>query len=116
MIHLKGRKIMSKLGELHREENKAQLELEKAEREAQRIRKSIPDLLDEKSMERDDDLKEIARLAEAEVEKKVIALSDRLAGETEEKLNQLAVKKDILEKAATASLREYILSSGSSGR
>ncbi|NOQ21241.1 MAG: hypothetical protein GQ565_01150 [Candidatus Aegiribacteria sp.] len=107
---------MSKLGELHREERKAQQELEKAEKEAQKIRMSIPDLLHQQSVERDEQLKKITRLAEAEVEKKIIALSDKLAGETEKKLNQLAGKEEILEKAATAGLRECILSSGSEGR
>ena len=107
---------MSRLGELQSEEKKAQLELEKAEKEAQKIRMSIPDLLDSQNAEREEQLKKIALLAEAEVDKKIITLSDSLSGETEEKLNQLAEKKEILEKAATASLREYILSSGSSRR
>ncbi len=107
---------MSKLGELHREEEKAQLEMEKAEKEAQRIRMSIPDLLDEQIIERDEQLKKIARLAEAEVNEKIAALSDNLAVETEEKLRQLAGKEAILEKAATKSLREYILRSGNSSR
>ncbi len=104
---------MLKLGELHREEEKAQLELEKAEKEAQKIQMSIPDLLDEQSKERDDQLKKIARLADAEVEKNIAKLSESLAIETKEKLSQLAGKIEILEKAATKSLREYILKSRS---
>ncbi len=107
---------MSKLGELHREEKKAQLEVEKAEKEAQKIRMSIPDLLAEKSIEKEKQLKKIIQVAEAEVENKITALSDSLSGETEDKLNRLTKKEEVLEKAATASLREYILSSGSSGR
>ena len=106
---------MSKLGELHREEKEAQLELEKAEKEAQKIRISILDLLAEQSAEKEKQLKKITIAAEAEVEKEILALSDSLSGETEEKLSRLAEKEEILEKAATASLREYILNSGSSG-
>jgi len=107
---------MSKLGELHREEKKAQQELEKAEKEAQSIRMSISDLLDEQSLKIDDHLKEIARLDRAEVEKRIAELSDSLAVETEKKLSLLAGRTAILEKAATVSLREYILKSGGSIR
>lgn len=107
---------MSKLGELHREETEAQHELEKAEKEAQKIRMSIQDLLDSQNLERDEQLKKITQLAEEEVEKKIIELSNSLRSETEKKLNRIAGKKEILESAATASLREYILSSGSSSR
>lgn len=104
---------MSKLGELHREEEKAQVELEKAEKEALRIQMSIPDQLEAQSIERADQLKKIAQIAEAEVAEKITALSESLAIETTEKLGQLAEKTDILEKAATESLREYILKFGS---
>ncbi len=107
---------MSKLGELHSEEKKAQLELEKAEKEAQKIRMSLPDLLAEQSVEYEKQLNKITRFAEEEVEKKILALSDSLSGETEEKLDRLAEKKNILEKAATSILRENILNSGSSRR
>ena len=107
---------MSKLGELHSEEEKAQLELDKAEMEAKRIQMSIPDQLEEQSRERDEQLKKIALLAEAEVEKKIAALSEILAVETKEKLSQLVGKVEILEKAATESLREYILRGGSQSR
>ncbi|MCD4701163.1 MAG: hypothetical protein K8S24_04820 [Candidatus Aegiribacteria sp.] len=107
---------MSKLGELHSEEKKAQLELEKAEKEAHMIQMSIPDLLDEQNRERDEQLKEIARLAETEVEKKIAMLSESLAIETKKKLSQLAEKTEILEKAATESLRKYILRSGMQDR
>ena len=107
---------MSKLGELHREEKEAQLELEKAEKEAQKIRMSIPDLLAEQSAEKEKQLKKITMTAEVEVDKKILALSDSLSGETQKKLSRLSEKEEILEKAATARLREYILSSGSSSR
>ena len=107
---------MTRLGELHKEEKEAQLELENAEKEAQKIRVSIPDLLDSQNEERDEQLNEITQIAEAEVEKKIIDLSNSLRGETEKKLKLLTGEEDILEKAATASLREYIMSSGSSGR
>ena len=107
---------MTRLGELHREEKEAQLELENAEKEAQKIRMSIPDLLDSQNEERDEQLNEITQIAEAEVEKKIIDLSNSLRGETEKKLELLTGEEEILEKAATSSLREYIMSSGSSGR
>ncbi len=107
---------MSKLGELRREEEIAQLELEKAEKEAQRIKMSVQDLMDEQSSERDEQLKKITLLAEVEVEKKIIELSEKLTVETKEKLSQLEEKKEVLEKAATESLKEYILRSGSQGR
>ena len=107
---------MSKLGELHREEKEAQLVLEKAEKEAQKIRVSIPDLLNSQIEERDEQLNKITSDGQAEVDKKIIKLSNSLKGETEKMLKQLTVQEEILEKAATASLREYIMSSGSSGR
>ena len=107
---------MTRLGELHREEKEAQLELENAEKEAQKVRVSIPDLLNSQNEERDEQLNEIKQIAEADVEKKVIDLSNSLRDETEKKLKLLTGEEDILEKAATASLREYIMSSGSSGR
>ncbi len=54
---------MSKLGELHREEKKAQLEVEKAEKDAQKIRMSIPDLLAEQSIEKEMQLTIFIRVA-----------------------------------------------------
>ena len=107
---------MTRLGELHREEKEAQLELENAEKEAQKIRMSIPDLLDSQNEEKDEQLNEITQVAEAEVEKKIIDLSNSLRGETEKKLKLLTGEEEILEKAATSSLREYIMSSASSVR
>ena len=106
---------MSKLGELRREEEKARLELDKAEKEAQKIRMSIPDLQEEQRRERNEQLVEIARIAEAEVSKKITGISETLAAKTEEKLGRLAENEEILEKAATERLREYILKSGSDG-
>ena len=103
---------MSKLGELRREEDKAQLELEKAEKEAQRIRMSIHDLQDEQSREKDDQLKAIVQKEQAEVERKTGELEKSLTDETEMKLKVLAENSDILEKAATKQLKEYILISG----
>ncbi len=107
---------MSKLGELRREEEKAQLELEKAEREAQKIGISIPGLLEEQNRERQEQLREIARQAEAEVEIEIEKLSMSLSSGTEEQLRKLAEKKEVLEKAATERLREYILKSGSESK
>ncbi|MCD4776314.1 MAG: hypothetical protein K8S15_09735 [Candidatus Aegiribacteria sp.] len=103
---------MSKLGELHMEEDRAQLELEKAEKEAQRIRMSIPDLQDEQSKEKDDQLKATVQKERAEVERKTDELAKSLTAETEKKLQKLAESSDILEKAATEQLKEYILISG----
>ncbi|MEN8207640.1 MAG: hypothetical protein ABFR50_00160 [Candidatus Fermentibacteria bacterium] len=107
---------MSNLRELHTEEKKARLELEKAEKEAQKIRLSIPDLLDSQNAENDEQLNRIAGAAEVEVEKEITELSNDLSGETEDKLSLLTEKDDMLEKAATASLKEYILNSGSTDR
>lgn len=103
---------MSKLGELRVEEEKAQLELEKAEKEAQRIRMSIPDLQDEQSKEKDDQLKATIQKEQTEVERKTVELAKSLTAETEKKLQKLAESSDILEKAATEQLKEYILLSG----
>lgn len=107
---------MSKLGELRKEEENAQLELEKAGKEAQKIEMSIPDLLEEQSRDKDILLKGIAEKAEIEVEKRVNALSEKLSSETEEKLRQLSIKKETLEEAATENLRNYILRSGREDR
>lgn len=106
---------MSKLGELRREEEKAQLELEKAEKEAQRIKMSIPDLQDEQSRGINDLLKATVQKEQAEVERKTNELAKNLTAETEKKLKILAEKSDILEEAATKQLKEYILISGSEG-
>lgn len=106
---------MSKLGELRREEEKAQLELEKAEKEAQRIKMSIPDLQDEQNRKISDLLKAAVQKERAEVERKTKELAENLTAETEKKLKVLAEKSDILEEAATKQLKEYIMISGSEG-
>jgi len=106
---------MSKLGELRREEEKAQLELKRAEKEAQRIIMSIPDLQDEQSKGINDLLKATVQKEQAEVERKTNELAKNLTAETEKKLKVLAEKSDILEEAATKQLKEYILISGREG-
>ena len=106
---------MSKLGELRREEEKAQLELKRAEKEAQRIKMSIPDLQDEQSKGINDLLKATVQKEQAEVERKTNELAKNLTAETEKKLKVLAEKSDILEEAATKQLKEYILISGREG-
>ncbi len=102
---------MSKLGELRIEEDKAKMELEKAEKEAQRIRLSIPELLEEESRKRETGLKEFAKKEEAQIEKRTSELTASLYDETKRKLEKLAENSGILEKAATEHLRKYILGS-----
>jgi DNA integrity scanning protein DisA with diadenylate cyclase activity len=102
---------MSKLGELREEEEIAQLELEKAAKEAQKIEMSIPDLLEEQRRDKEILLKEIVKKAEAEVEKRIEELSESLLSDTEERLSMLSGKEEALEKAATENLRDYILRS-----
>jgi len=107
---------MSKLGELRKAEENAQLELEKAGKEAQKIEMSIPDLLDEQNRDKDILLKGIVEKAEIQVEERIDVLSESLSSETEEKLRRLSTKEEILVKAATENLRNYILRSGSESR
>ena len=106
---------MSKLGELRREEEKAQLMLEKAEKEVQRIKMSIPDLREEQNRTKDDQLKTTMQKERSEVKRKTEELAKNLTAETEKKLKALDENSDILEKAATVKLKEYILISGSKG-
>jgi len=106
---------MSKLEELRREEDKARLEFEKAEKEAQRIRMSIPDILDEKSREKENELKEFSRLEMVKIEEKTADLAKNLSSETEKELEELSRKMDILERAAEKHLKKRILTSGSEG-
>jgi len=103
---------MSKLEELRIEEDRAQIELEKAEKEAQRIRLSIPELIEEESRKRENKLKEFAQREKAQIEEITSELATGLGNETEKKLKELAENSEILEKAATEYLKKYILKSG----
>ena len=103
---------MTKLGQLREAEEKAQLEIEKAEKEAQKIRLSIPELKEEESRQHDLRLKEIASDEERKVEKLIEDLSRELREKGSEKLSKLAVYRTQLEEAAVNSLRDFIRNSG----
>ena len=106
---------MSKLGELQRAEDEARIEVEKAEKEAQRIRISISELLEEQRREKDNQLKAALAVEKEKVEKKTAELAESLTSQTAKKLAELAGKTDILEKTATEHLKKIILISGSEG-
>jgi hypothetical protein len=103
---------MTKLGQLREAEENARLEIEKAEKEAQRIRLSLPDLLEEKSRENRDRLSKIRIKDEEAVDREVSELAGRLEEDTEIKLRELAAKEEELHEAASARLRNFILRSG----
>jgi hypothetical protein len=103
---------MTKLGQLREAEEKAQLEIDRAEKEAQRIRLSLPDLLEEKSRESRDRLIEIERNEGEKVDGKISDLADKLERETEDKLRELSYRKEELEKFTTKLLEGFILRSG----
>ncbi|MBN2586518.1 MAG: hypothetical protein JXA64_10985 [Candidatus Fermentibacteraceae bacterium] len=103
---------MTKLGQLREAEEKAQLEIDRAEKEAQRIRLSLPDLLEEKSRESRDRLVEIERSEGEKVEGRISDLSAELEKETDDRLRELSSRKEELEKVATRLLEEFILRSG----
>jgi hypothetical protein len=103
---------MTKLGQLRDAEENARLEIEKAEKEAQRIRLSIPDLLEEKSREGRGRLEQMARTDEEAVDEEISGLAARLEKETEKKLGELASKEGELSKAAAEKLQEFIHRSG----
>ena len=106
---------MSKLGELQRAEDEAKIEVEKAEKEAQRIRISISELLQEQSLEKDNQLKATVTKEKEKVDSRTVELAESLTSQTEKELAELAEKSDILEKAATEHLKKIILISGSEG-
>jgi len=106
---------MSKLGALRKAEDEAKIEVEKAEKEAQRIRISIPELLEEQSREKENQLKAIVTMEKEKVDKKTVQLAESLTDQTQKKLEELAEKSDILEKAATEQLKNIILITGSEG-
>ncbi len=103
---------MTKLGQLREAEEKAQLEIDRAEKEAQRIRLSLTDLLEEKSRESRDRLVEIERSEGQKVDGKISDLAKKLERETEDKLRELSYRKEELEKVATKLLEGFILRSG----
>ena len=107
---------MSKLGELQTAEDDARIEVEKAEKEAQRIRISISELLEEQSREKDNQLKATLKMEKEKIERRTAELAESLTSQTEKELKELSQKSDILEKAATEQLKEIILTSGNESR
>jgi len=103
---------MAKLGQLREAEERAQLEIEKAEREAQRIRLSIPDLIEDQEKERDGRLMEIARRREAEIQEKTESLREKLTKVSEGQLEKIESHGPELRKEAVERLRAIILNSG----
>ncbi|MBD3277731.1 MAG: hypothetical protein GF388_05475 [Candidatus Aegiribacteria sp.] len=111
----KGGKQMGKLEKIREAEKKAQLLLEKAEKEARQIRLSIPDLLEKQDRKLEEKLEQ---LKSKELEKSVAEikkLEERLKRKTERDLEAIGEYKHQLEKAATKELRSYILKSGENG-
>ncbi|OPL19692.1 MAG: hypothetical protein AVO35_01590 [Candidatus Aegiribacteria sp. MLS_C] len=103
---------MTKLGQLREAEEKAQQEIDRAEKEAHRIRMSIPDLMEEQTRRYRDRLEELERSGEQEVAGRIEELSRNLEKETESRLKELSSHGMDLESAAEERLRGIILDSG----
>lgn len=103
---------MTKLEELREAEEKARLRIEKAEKEAHKVRLSIPDGKEEQKGKVLDRLDEISRREEQKTEEKTSNLRESLEKTTEEKLKELSGWRDRLEKSATAELERFIARSG----
>ena len=103
---------MTKLGQLREAEENARLEIEKAEKEAQRIKLSLPDLLEQKSRDNRDRLANIQSKDEEAVDREVSELASRLEKDTDSKLRELEAREGELLEAASARLRKFILRSG----
>lgn len=102
---------MTKLGELREAEEKARQEVEKAEKEAQRIRMSLPDLMEEKSRENTLRIEEISAGEEEKVERVISELREDLEAETEKRMGRLASMQEDLDRAAANGLEKFIIRS-----
>lgn len=107
---------MTKLEQLREAEEKAQLQIEKAEREAQRVRLSIPAGKEEQKRTVLDRLDEIEGREEKKTQEKTKRLRDRLEITTEKRLKEMAGWRDELEKSATEGLERFIEKSGERDR
>lgn len=103
---------MTKLEQLRKAEENARLQIEKAEKEAQKVRLSIPDVKEEQKGKVLDRLNEISLREEQKIEENTSKLRDRLEKATEERLKELAGGRDRLEKSATEGLARFIAKSG----
>jgi vacuolar-type H+-ATPase subunit H len=103
---------MTKLEQLREAEKNARLQIEKAEKEAQRMKLSIPDLLNKKDQEKDEKLSEIAESREAEISSKVDALRDELQRKSSSSMEKLLSSEEELTDAATDFLEKFVLESG----
>ncbi len=103
---------MTKLGQLRDAEERARLEIDKAEREAQRIRLSIPDLLQEESRKNTERLREIARQEEEKVSAEIEGLRKELETVSGERIEKLSRKREELAASAAGFLEDYISRGG----
>ena len=111
----KGGKQMGKLEKIREAEKKAQLLLEKAEKEARQIRLSIPDLLEKQDRKLAEKLEQMKSNERKKSDAEIKKLEDRLKRKTERNLEKIGEYEDELEKAATEELRSFILKSGENG-
>ncbi len=103
---------MSRLEELRAAEEQAAEVLERARREAQRIRLSIPDALEEMDSRKDGKLAEVADRADRAVEEEMGRLADRLEGRTRERLEELEGHRGDVESRAAELLEAHLLRDG----
>lgn len=106
---------MGKLEKIREAEKKAQLLLEKAEKEVRRIRLSIPDLLEKQDRKLEEKLEQVEEKEEKKSHESIKKLKARLERKTERNLEALEKYDHELETAATSELRSYILKSGENG-
>lgn len=99
---------MTKLEQLRGAEEKARLQIEKAEKEAQKVRLSIPDGKEEQKRKVHRRLNEIARKEEQNIEEKTSKLRDGLEKKTDDRLKGMEGYQARLEKSATESLARFI--------
>lgn len=103
---------MTKLGQLREAEERAQREIDRAEKEAHGIRMSLPDMMEEESRRYREKLEELSREEERKVAVTIEELARELEKETESKLEALSSRRSDLESSAEERLRAIILDSG----
>lgn len=103
---------MTKLEQLREAEENAQLQIEKAEKDAQGIRFAIPDLLEKKSREHDERLVEIEKTGTSEIDERISRLSEDLEKEAEKKMKMISKYGEELRNSAVEIIGELILKSG----
>ncbi len=108
-IRPKGWYRMTKLERLREAEEKARREIEKAEKEAQRIRLSLPDLYKAERRKMEKKLEEEARVIGERVEKRLEEIRRELEAEMNRRVKDLSARRESLEVAAEERLRRIIL-------